>query len=155
SKSVAETYILFFEKYFHLSYTILRYANVYGPRQDAQGEAGVVSIFIGKLLAEKPVTIYGSGKQERDYVFVGDIVAANIAALTKGENATLNIGTQAATSVNALYEKLAKIKPSALKPQYAPARVGELERSVLNTSLALQKLAWKPSRTLDQGLQET
>ncbi len=138
-----------------LSYTILRYANVYGPRQDSQGEAGVVSIFAGKLLANEAVTIFGTGRQERDYVYVGDIVAANVAALTKGENQTFNIGTQIASSVNALYEKLAAVHASAPKPQYAPAREGELERSVLNASLAQQQLGWRPSRTLEQGLEET
>jgi UDP-glucose 4-epimerase len=155
SKSVAETYIRFYEKYYKLAYTILRYGNVYGPRQDSNGEAGVVSIFIGKLLANETPSIYGAGRQERDYVFVGDIVAANVAALSKGENGTFNIGTQTPTSVNTLYEKIAAIHPSAPKPTYAPARAGELERSVLNASLAKEKLGWKPSRTLDQGLAET
>jgi UDP-glucose 4-epimerase len=155
SKSVAETYIRFYQKYYGLSYTVLRYANVYGPRQDSHGEAGVVSIFIGKRLANEPVTIYGNGKQERDYVFVGDIVAANVAALTQGQNGTFNIGTQVATSVNSLYEKIADLQAGSPKPSYAPARAGELERSVLNNALAKEKLGWQPSRTLEQGIAET
>ena len=86
SKAASETYIRFFGKFYNLPYTILRYANVYGPRQDPFGEAGVVAIFIGKLLAKEPVTIYGDGEQERDYVYVGDVATANVAALTKGGN---------------------------------------------------------------------
>src|SRR5262245_20284105 len=86
SKAAAETYIRFFSDFYRLPFTILRYANVYGPRQDPHGEAGVVSIFIGKLLAGKPVTIFGDGRQERDYVYVGDVVEANNAALARGDN---------------------------------------------------------------------
>jgi len=155
AKASAEYYIRFYNTYYHLPYTIFRYANVYGPRQDSKGEAGVVSIFVGKLLANEPMTIFGSGEQIRDYVFVGDVVAANVAALTKGENGTFNIATQIPTSVNTLYEKLIKIHPSAQKPIYAPARAGELERSVLSSTLAQKHLGWSPSRTLDQGLEET
>ena len=92
SKAAAETYIRFFGEFYHLPYTILRYANVYGPRQDPQGEAGVVAIFMGKILADEPVTIYGTGEQERDYVHVSDVVKANCSALLKGENDTFNIG---------------------------------------------------------------
>src|SRR5438105_4583678 len=86
SKAAAETYIRFYGSIYKLPYTILRYGNVYGPRQDPHGEAGVVAIFAGKLLAGEGVTIFGTGKQERDYVYVGDIVQANRLALTKGEN---------------------------------------------------------------------
>jgi len=155
SKAGAEIYIQFYGKYYHLPYTLLRYANVYGPRQDALGEAGVISIFIGKLLANEPVTIFGTGRQERDYVSVWDVVAANVAALTKGENGIFNIGTQLPASVNALYDKLAKIHGRNVKPVYAPARPGELERSVLNTAAAQQALGWRSVRSLDQGLEET
>jgi UDP-glucose 4-epimerase len=155
TKASAEYYIRFYNKIYNLPYTILRYANIYGPRQSIHGEAGVISIFIGKLLAQQAVTIYGTGQQERDYVFVGDVVAANVAALTKGENGTYNISTQVPTSVNALYEKLAKLHRSAPKPIYAPGRAGELERSVLNPSLAKDQLNWQASCPLDQGLDET
>lgn len=155
SKATAETYIRFFGQYYHLPYTILRYSNVYGPRQDPQGEAGVVAIFIGKILAREPTTIYGTGDQERDYVHVNDVVQANCDALLKGENDIFNIGTNLATSVNTLYEKLSAMDSSVKKPAYAPAREGELQRSVLNIQKADKSLGWRPSRTLEQGLKET
>jgi UDP-glucose 4-epimerase len=101
------------------------------------------------------VTIYGTGKQERDYVFVGDVVAANVLALTKGENGVFNIGTRLPTSVNTLYEKLAQIHGSGQKPIFAPPRAGEVERSVLDASLAEKQLGWKPAHTLEQGLEKT
>jgi len=155
SKATAETYIRFYGEAYHLPYTILRYGNVYGPRQDPNGEAGVVSIFVGKLLAGQSVTIYGTGSQERDYVYVRDVVDANAAALLKGENDTFNIGTGTPLSVNQLYEKLSRLRSDVKPAVYAPARQGELERSVLNADHALQGLGWKPSRSIDQGLKET
>jgi UDP-glucose 4-epimerase len=155
SKATAETYIRFYSAFYHLPYTILRYANVYGPRQDPHGEAGVVAIFIGKLLAREPVTIYGSGEQERDYVSVMDVVAANRVALVSGENDTINIGTGVATSVNALYEKISHLQNGAPALRRAPARAGELERSVLDVEHAQKVLGWRPARTLEEGLHET
>ncbi len=155
TKASGEYYIRFFNSHYQLPYTILRYSNIYGPRQNPQGEAGVVSIFIGRLLAGEPITIYGDGLQERDYVFVGDIVRANLAVLTKGENAIFNIATGTATSVNTLYQKLNQIHGLAPKPTYAPARSGELLRSVLDASLAQAQLSWHPATSLDQGLEKT
>jgi UDP-glucose 4-epimerase len=154
TKASAEYYIRFFNKYYKLPYTILRYGNVYGPRQDASGEAGVVSIFAGRLLNQQPITIFGDGKQERDYVFVSDVVAANVAALTKGENGTFNIGTAIPTSVNALYETLRRIHGPADPPVFAPARPGELNRSLLNPEQANKHLGWRPAHTLEQGLRK-
>jgi len=155
SKAAAEAYIRFYGRTHHLPYTILRYANVYGPRQDPKGEAGVISVFIRKLLADKAVTVYGTGHQERDYVFVGDVVAANLAALAKGENGTYNISTQTAVSVNTLVRKLSTFRRLIQPPNHAPARPGEIERSVLNASLALKQLGWRPTHSLEQGLEET
>lgn len=155
SKAAAETYIRFFGETFHLPYTILRYGNVYGPRQDPRGEAGVVSIFIGKLLADEGVTIFGKGEQVRDYVYVGDVAQANSLALLKGENETLNIGTGEAVSVNSLYEKLRRIHKSGCAPLHAPDRPGELQRSALKVDRAREALGWRPARTLEQGLAET
>lgn len=155
SKAAAETYIRFFGKVYQLPFTILRYANVYGPRQDPYGEAGVVAIFIGKLLGQEAFTIYGTGEQERDYVYVGDVATANVAALTQGDGGTFNIGTGTATSVNALYQHVASFDPAVRQPTFAPARGGELNRSVLNAALAGTTLGWKPSHTLQQGLAET
>jgi len=155
SKATSERYIQFYGEVYHLPYTILRYANVYGPRQDPHGEAGVVAIFAGKLLDKQPVTIYGDGKQERDYVYVKDVVDANVIALTKGENSIFNIGTAAATSVNVLYQELAQFEKTSKAAAYAPARTGELARSVLNVDRARKQLGWKPSTHLEKGLEET
>jgi UDP-glucose 4-epimerase len=155
SKAAAETYIRFFGETYHLPFTILRYGNVYGLRQDPHGEAGVVSIFIGKLLANEPVTIYGTGKQERDYVYVGDVAQANVQALLKGENQILNIGTGHATSVNVLYSKLQEVHGKSPAPAYAPPRPGELDRSVLDSTRAQEVLSWRPLYSLPQGLAET
>ncbi len=155
SKATSERYMQFYGSVYRLPYTILRYANVYGPRQDPHGEAGVVAIFAGKLLAKEGVTIYGDGSQERDYVYVADVVNANVAALTQGENAVFNIGTGVTTSVNKLYERLATFAKGAKQATFAPARTGELARSVLNISKAKQHLNWKPLTSLDKGLEET
>ncbi len=155
SKATAERYVQFYGPIFRLPYTILRYANVYGPRQDPHGEAGVVSIFAGKLLAKDTPTIYGNGEQERDYVFVLDVAAANVIALTKGENAAFNIGTGTPTSVNTLYKKMAVLEKGAPAAVYAPARTGELNRSVLDSGRAQKTLGWKPHFTLEEGLRET
>jgi UDP-glucose 4-epimerase len=155
SKAAGERYIRFYGDVYHLPYTILRYANVYGPRQDPHGEAGVVAIFAGKLLAKQPVTIYGTGEQERDYVFVSDVVQANLAALTKGENDIFNIGTGVPTSVKRLWEIMAALEEKAPKAVHAPARTGELARSVLDADRAKRLLGWKPSHPLEKGLAET
>jgi UDP-glucose 4-epimerase len=155
SKAGAETYIRFYGSMFGIGYTILRYSNVYGPRQDPHGEAGVVAIFAGKLLAGQPVTIFGTGQQVRDYVYVKDVVEANLAALSKGTNDTFNIATQQPTSVNALYEIMSRLAPKASPPTHAAARAGELTTSVLNHAKAARGLGWTPKRTLEQGLAET
>jgi UDP-glucose 4-epimerase len=156
SKAAAETYIRFYGKQHKVPFTILRYANVYGPRQDAHGEAGVVAIFCGKFLDGSPVTIYGDGKQERDYVHVQDVAAANLAALDRGANETFNIGSGVPTSVNALYEKLVKATGGKQKaPVLAPKRDGELQRSVLNADRARKVLGWEPSFDLEEGLSMT
>jgi len=155
SKATAENYIRFYGSMYALNYTILRYANVYGPRQDPHGEAGVVAIFIGKSLSKEPMTIYGDGLQVRDYVYVGDVVSANLAALTRGTNLTVNIGTQIASSVLDLHKALNRIAGSTAKPVFAPARPGELQRSVLDNHLASRELGWHPAFSMDQGLLKT
>jgi UDP-glucose 4-epimerase len=155
SKATAESYIRFYGGTYRLPYTILRYANIFGPRQDPHGEAGVVAIFAGKLLKKETVTIYGDGTQERDYVYVGDVVSANVSALTKAENSILNIGTGVPTSVNTLYEKMAQLEKLKAPATFAPARTGELKRSVLSNERARKTLNWKPAMTLDKGLAMT
>jgi len=115
----------------------------------------VISVFNRKLLANEAVTIYGTGQQEQDYVFVGDVVAANLAALTKGENGTYNISNQTAVSVNDLVRNLSSTRYLAQPPIYAPARTGEIKRSVLNASLAHEELNWRSTHSLEQGLKKT
>lgn len=155
SKAGAEIYIRFYSRMFGLHHTILRYGNVYGPRQDPHGEAGVVAIFCGRLLNHEPVTIFGTGRQVRDYVYVHDVVAANCAALNRGDNDTFNIGTGTASSVLDLHRELSRIAGSNLSPVMSPPRAGELERSVLAIDKAANGLGWTPAYTLAQGLQET
>lgn len=153
SKACAEFYVRLFGE--SLNYTILRYANVYGPRQDPMGEAGVITVFIDKILAKTQSSIYGTGEQTRDFVHVSDVVEANRAALRAGENGTFNIGTRLETSVNTLYEKLSRLGGYLKDPVYAAARPGEIKRSLLDPANAAGHLGWRPTRSLDQGLAET
>jgi UDP-glucose 4-epimerase len=155
SKATAETYIRFYGLHYKLPYTVLRYGNVYGPRQDPSGEAGVVAIFAGRMLDHDQVTIFGDGKQERDFVSVFDVVSANQAVLLKGENETINVGSGEALSVLKLFEQLSKIAKSDKKPVFAPERRGELRRNVLDVSKAQRVLGWKGARSLEKGLAET
>jgi len=155
SKLAAEKYIRTYGLNFGLRYTIFRYSNVYGPRQDPYGEAGVVAIFSKNLLEQKQSVIFGNGLQTRDFVFVGDVVRANLIALSKGHDQIINIATQKLTSVKELYREMAALahfdKPEVVKP----ARPGELERSVLNISKAKKILNWAPEINLRGGLLET
>jgi len=155
SKATAERYVRFYGEVYGLSYNILRYANVYGPRQDPHGEAGVVAIFSGKVIAKETATIYGTGKQERDYVYVQDVADANLAALEGPANRLYNIGTGVATSVNDLYQRLAKLGKLTKPASSARARAGELDRSVLDITRAQKELHWTPKVSLDEGLKQT
>ena len=137
-----------------ISYSILNLSNVYGPKQDPNGEAGVVSIFANKFLNGEQPTIYGDGNQTRDYIFVKDVVSALILAAAKNENLFLNLGTGVETSVNDLVSSMQKEFSSEIEPIYAEARKGELKRSVLNNSLAKEKLNWEPKFTLNQGMKK-
>jgi len=133
---------------------ILRYANVYGPRQDPLGEAGVVAIFAGKILkGEKPV-IYGDGNQTRDYVFVEDVVQANILALS-GKEGTYNIGTGKETSVNDLIEVFSKVLGYEIKPEYVSPRKGEVHRISLDADMAKRELGFVPKYSLEEGIKKT
>uniref|UniRef100_A0A7C4YFF2 NAD-dependent epimerase/dehydratase family protein n=1 Tax=candidate division WOR-3 bacterium TaxID=2052148 RepID=A0A7C4YFF2_UNCW3 len=155
NKFTSENYIRIYKEWFGLKYTILRYANVYGPRQSPEGEAGVVAIFITKLLrGERPV-IYGKGKMLRDYVYVKDLVKATILSMEKGDNEVINIGTGKSISVNELYEKLIKVTGLYKEPIYKPKRKGEVNLSGLNVRKAFDILKWKAETTLEEGLRET
>ncbi|MDO9576121.1 MAG: NAD-dependent epimerase/dehydratase family protein [bacterium] len=150
SKLAGELYVKFFDKYF--PYTILRYSNVYGERQDPFGEAGVVSIFINNMLKETSCTLYGYGKPVRDYVYVGDIVKANILSVQKGDNETINIGTGKPTSVEKLYSMLKGIVNHNISPVYKPLREGEINSNYLCVERAKDILGWQPSVSLENGL---
>ena len=137
-----------------MSYSILNLSNVYGPRQDPHGEAGVMSIFTGKILNNETPTIYGDGEQTRDYVYVLDVVDALIKSSESEENLFLNIGTGIETSVNELVSILSKKISWDGEPNYEPMREGELLRSVLNYKRAKDQIGWEPNYTLDTGLDE-
>jgi len=154
AKLATERYLFFYKVQYGIDYLAMRYANVYGPRQDPHGEAGVVAIFCGRMLAGKPVTIFGTGEQTRDYVFVADVVQANVAALDAAVTGAVNIGTGLETSVNRLFEELAG-SSYELKPVYAPARPGEQQRSVISPARAARELNWHSRVTLADGLSRT
>ena len=138
----------------NLKYSILNLSNVYGPRQDPNGEAGVVSIFANKYLNDKEPIIFGDGEQTRDYIYVKDVVSALIKASIIDENHFLNIGTGVETSVNDLANSMKSQFNSEINPIYKPAREGELNRSVLNSSKAKKELDWKPEYSLDEGMKQ-
>jgi UDP-glucose 4-epimerase len=152
SKLTGELYLGYYYMAFGLPYVALRYANVYGPRQSTQGEAGVVAIFISQFLAGKKPVINGDGKQTRDYVFVGDVVRANIAALDSDFIGAVNIGTGKETDVVTLCELLREGVGSEVKAVHGPSKPGEQRRSCLETSLASEVLGWRPEVALKEGL---
>ncbi len=155
AKSASELYLGVYTANYGIPYAALRYANVYGPRQDPHGEAGVVAIFSGRLLQGKPCTINGDGKQTRDYVFVGDVARANVLAAEKGFAGALNIGTGVETDVNRLYALMAHATGVEAAPQYAPARPGEQKRSCIDPAAAAAALGWRPEVSLEDGLRRT
>lgn len=155
TKHTVEHYLDYYSETYGLKYVAFRYGNVYGPRQDPHGEAGVVAIFIKRILASEPISIFGDGEQMRDYVFVSDIVHANLIALQKGENEIFNIGTGKTKSVNQLFYELSKITDYFQKPVYKPQRTGELFKSSLDVKKAKQKLGWSARIDFNSGLKET
>ena len=138
-----------------MNFTSLRYGNVYGPRQDPHGEAGVVSIFTQAMLEGKQPSIFGDGAQERDFVAVSDVVDANLAAIERGDGKTMNIATGEATSVNRIFQLLQGITGYKWEPLHAPHRAGEVYRISLDSSRAKQELGWSPKIGLEEGLQMT
>jgi UDP-glucose 4-epimerase len=155
AKAASELYLGVYQANFGIPYAALRYANVYGPRQDPHGEAGVVAIFCGRLLEGKPCTINAPGKQTRDYVFVGDVARANLLAAERGFAGALNIGTGVETDVNELYARLARAASVESAAAHGPAKPGEQSRSCVDPSAARAALGWKPEVTLDDGLART
>ena len=156
AKLATEAYLFFYKVEYGIDYLALRFGNVYGPRQDPHGEAGVVAIFCGRILDGKPVTIYGDGTQTRDYIYVGDVVRAVVAAAkSRASGIALNIGTGIETSVNELYSTLAGIADFPTQAQHAAARPGEQKRSVISPARAERELGWRPEKKLADGLEET
>jgi UDP-glucose 4-epimerase len=152
SKLAAETYIGFFSRTRGLQTVVLRYANVYGPRQDPHGEAGVVAIFATAMRQGRSPTIFGDGEQTRDFVHVQDVARANISALAAPSGETFNIGTGVETSVNTVYAIIAEHLGFDGKPVYAEPREGDLRRSCLSVRHAEEVLGWRPQVSLKEGL---
>lgn len=155
AKLASERYLYFYKMTYDIPYLALRYANVYGPRQDPHGEAGVVAIFSEKLLRGEEPVINGDGKQTRDYVFVGDVVRANVLALQSEHGGALNIGTGIETDVNMLFAELRKQIGSPAPEKHGPAKAGEQRRSVLDARAAGEVLGWKPQVSLAEGLRQS
>jgi UDP-glucose 4-epimerase len=156
SKLAAERYLHYYRAQYGLPYVALRYSNVYGPRQDPHGEAGVVAIFCGNLAAGKPSTINGTGEQTRDYVYVEDVARANVLALeNETSSGAFNIGSGVETSVNELYELLQELSGKDLPPKHGQAKPGEQLRSVVDPDRAGRILDWRPAVDLATGLKQT
>jgi UDP-glucose 4-epimerase len=155
SKWTTEHYLDFYYQAYGIDYTALRYGNVYGPRQNPHGEAGVVAIFTQRLLNNQQPMINGDGKQTRDFVYVGDVVNANIKALNSAVSLTVNIGTGKQTDINTIYDLLVKLTGTNFPQDHREAKPGEQRVSVLDNKFAKQKLGWEPITELDQGLEET
>ncbi len=151
TKKVVGDYLAAYRELHDLEFTALALANVYGPRQDPHGEAGVVAIFAGRLLSGQPCTIYGDGTQTRDFVFVDDVVDAFARAAGRGGGLVLNIGTGNETSVNDLYAAMATNAGTDAPALHAPARTGELDRISLDPARAAIHLGWKPWTSLAEG----
>jgi len=154
SKIAAEKYIITFANLYRMQHTILRYSNVYGPRQIVKSEAGVISIFIDRILRNEPCLVYGDGKQVRDYVYVGDVVEANILALNCDSN-IFNIGTSIETSVNDLVDIFSSILKKEVAHEHVEPRPGEVFRNVVDFSRAHAEINWQPKVKLRDGILKT
>lgn len=155
SKLTAESYIQLFSKTHHLPFTILRYGNVYGPRQTAKGEGGVIAVFLEKMKGGFPLNIHGDGEQTRDFIYVKDIVQANIAAMDKGENEVIQVSTAKRTSINQIIELFAQIYSTEILTHYTQPRKGDIKHSCLDNQKARKVLHWQPSIDVFQGLLQT
>ena len=156
AKLATEAYLFFYKVEYGIDYLALRFGNVYGPGQNPHGEAGVIAIFCGRMLDGQPVTIYGDGTQTRDYVYVGDVVRAVLAAGKSGASGlALNICTGLETNVNDLYSTLAAIADFPTQAEHAAPRPGEQKRSVISPARAEKELGWRPEKKLADGLEET
>lgn len=155
SKRSGEEYLHTYEALYDLEWTSLALSNVYGPRQDPAGEAGVVAIFTERMLSGQPCMIYGDGEQSRDFVYVDDVVHAFVLAMDRGSGQRFNIGTGERTTVNQLFGALAAATGYDRQPVHAPERTGELRHNAVDIRKASKGLGWKPWTTLEEGLAET
>ena len=155
AKLSIEYYLYYYQKVFGLNFISLRYGNVYGPRQDSKGEAGVVAIFCDKILTGTTSIINGNGRQTRDYVYVDDVVEANILALEKKAEGIFNVGTGKETSVNELFKKMIKISGKEIQAKHGPAKQGEQKRSLLDSRKIKKVLGWESKVGLEEGLRRT
>jgi len=155
TKLATEKYLYFYNAVYGIEHVILRYANIYGPRQNPHGEAGVIAIFADKMLKGEQPVINGDGKQTRDYVYVSDVVRANVLALTYPSSDIFNIGTGVESDVNMLFRTIKKFSGATCEEKHAEAKKGEQMRSVIDHSKARKILGWEPTVTLDDGLKKT
>ena len=155
SKQALEAWLGVYQRTFGLEYTVLRYGNIYGPRQGIREEGAVVAVFATRMAAGEPVTIDGTGQQTRDFVYVGDCVTANLAALERGSGCSVNIGTGHETSIREIFDVLARISEYAREPNYGPARKGDVLRIALDARLAAETLNWRAGMPLEDGLRQT
>lgn len=156
TKITAEKYIQMYHDVFGLSYAILRYSNVYGERQGSHGEGGVVYVFSDAIAEGRDITVFGDGDQSRDFIYVGDVVRANVAAMDEAvPSGIFNISTNIETTVNALKEILFYFSQTAVPVSYKEARGGDIYRSALDNTLAKKTLGWRPATKLLEGLQQT
>ncbi|MFA6808288.1 MAG: NAD-dependent epimerase/dehydratase family protein [Eubacteriales bacterium] len=155
SKYTGEQYFTIYKEIFGLNYTVLRFANVYGPGQLLGSEGGVVAIFIKKMLNNSNTVIYGDGKQTRDFIYVKDVVAASLACIDKAGGMTINIGTQSASSVKGLFDILSEILENNSKPSYEKERNQDIRHSFLKINKAIKCLGWEPEYSLKDGIKDT
>ena len=155
SKHTVEHYLYLYHHLYGLNYTVLRYPNVYGPRQNPRGEAGVIAIFAERMLNGETPVIFGDGRQLRDYVFVSDVAEANALALTRGDGEIINVGSERGTSVLELFDGLKKQLGFQAEPEFASPRPGEIYKIYLSGKKAKQVLGWIPTVTVETGLQRT
>jgi UDP-glucose 4-epimerase len=155
SKQAAEAWLGVYHRTFGLDYTVLRYANIYGPRQSIREEGAVVAVFATRMAADQPVTIDGTGQQTRDFVYVGDCVTANIAALERGSGLSVNIGTGRETSIREIFDAMAEVAGYSHQPNFGRGRTGDVVRIVLDPSLAKRELNWEARMPLHEGLAKT
>ncbi|BCB05662.1 NAD-dependent epimerase/dehydratase family protein [Bacillus sp. KH172YL63] len=155
SKMTSENYIQMYHQSKQLPFTILRFSNVYGPRQTAEGEAGVVSIFLTNAAENKPIQVFGDGNQTRDFIYVKDVANACVRAIDRGDNEIVNIGSKTQLSINQLIHTISKVSEKPLSIQFKNPREGDIEHSSLNHNHARKQLEWDPTYSLEQGLLET